>query len=209
MSALGRYELLDSTCLPLRHAIITCTLRSASTDLQYQAEQHPFAWQPEEGSCFAWCGGYCCILCIAVGRVLGDDAIATKIWIEQVGSKWRLAQPRLYNRMACKEHDTARQGWICVFALQSPGQGLVQLSCYSALRKAPRVHAILTRADALPSQVQAVVNKYQPTFQAYGAGIALSGEAQQRTNQRRRIRNASPSQSRNQDSSAHAILWFC
>ena len=88
LSALGRYELLDSTCLPLRHAIITCTLRSASTELQYQAEQHPFAWQPEEGSCFAWCGGYCCILCIAIGRVLGDDGIATKIWIEQVGSKW-------------------------------------------------------------------------------------------------------------------------
>lgn len=75
------------------------------------------------------------------------------------------------------------------FAECGAGSGAAVVLQRSA-QKAPPAHAILTRADALPLQVQAVVNKYQPTFQAYGAGIALSGEAQQRTNQRPRFRNA-------------------
>jgi len=62
-------------------------------DTEALAQQHPFAYKPEEGSVFAWCGGYLCIPCIAIGRALGDDGIEYQVWFQKINAMVSKHQP--------------------------------------------------------------------------------------------------------------------
>eukprot|EP00798_Chlamydomonas_sp_ICE-L_P030835 gene30835-35874_t len=64
-------------------------------DLEYLASRHPFGYKAEEGSAFSWCGGYLCIVCISIGRIIGDEMIEYQEWSREANSVLQSHQRRL------------------------------------------------------------------------------------------------------------------